>query len=162
VLAAALERAPTDVELMYELALTVERLGQHAEMERRLRRVMELQPDHAHAHNALGYSYVERGIKLDEASTLIKRALELLPGDAFITDSLAWLEFKLGRTDLARQLLQQAYKKRPDAEIGVHLGEVLWVLGQRDEARKVWREVRERDKRNRLLASTLTRLKADL
>jgi Flp pilus assembly protein TadD len=129
-------------------------------MESLLRRVMALKPDHAHAYNALGYSLAERNQRLSEAKTLIQRALELSPGDPFITDSLGWVEFRLGNRDEALRLLRVAYQTRPDAEIGAHLGEVLWAAGQHDEARRVWAEARSRDAGNDVLRETMVRLKA--
>ena len=162
VLTQALDRHPQDTDLIYELALVTERLGRHDEMERLLRRIIELKPDHAHAHNALGYSLAERGVRLQEAGALIERALELSPGDPFITDSLAWVAFRQGQLERAEQLLRQAYAYRPDTEIGAHLGEVLWAMGQRDAARRIWRESRDRDKGNKVLRETLARLKVDL
>ncbi len=161
-LSGGLERFAQDTELMYELALVHEKLGQHEPMEALLRRIIEIRPDHHHAHNALGYSLAERGIRLDEAGKLIERALELSPGDPFITDSLAWVAFRQGKLDAAAQLLRQAYAARPDAEIGAHLGEVLWAQGLKDEARQIWRESRQRDGRNKVLQETLARLKIDL
>jgi tetratricopeptide (TPR) repeat protein len=162
VLNRALEQHPQDTDVLYELALVLERMGLHDEMERHLRRILELRPDHHHAYNALGYSLAERGVRLEEAQRLIERALELAPGDPFITDSMGWVLFRQGQASKAVELLRQAYEARPDAEIGVHLGEVLWSLGQRDEARRIWRESRERDARNKLLRDTLARFKVDL
>ena len=92
----------------------------------------------------------------------MQRALELSPGDPFITDSLGWVEFRLGNRAEAARLLRQAFAARPDTEIGAHLGEVLWSMGQRDEARKVWREVNGRDAANDVLRETLARLRVDL
>jgi Flp pilus assembly protein TadD len=133
-----------------------------AEMETLLRRVIALKPDDAHAHNALGYSLADRGQRLPEARQLIERALQLAPGDPFITDSLGWVEFRLGNKDAALRLLRQAYASRPDTEIGAHLGEVLWALGQRDEARRIWLESKGRDAANEVLRETLARLRVDL
>jgi Flp pilus assembly protein TadD len=158
----ALEQHPQDTDLLYELAMVLERMGRHDEMERHLRRIIELRPDHPHAHNALGYSLADRGIRLEEAYRLIERALALSPGDPYITDSLAWVVFRQGQAGRAAELLRQAYAARPDTEIGAHLGEVLWTLGQRDEARRIWRESRDRDARNKVLRDTLARLKVDL
>jgi Flp pilus assembly protein TadD len=124
--------------------------------------VIELKPDNAHAYNALGYSLAERKLRLPEARQLIQRALELAPGDPFITDSLGWVEFQLGNLPEAARLLRQAYTTRPDTEIAAHLGEVLWALGQRDEARRVLREARGRDGSNEVLRETLARLRVDL
>lgn len=157
-----LEQHPQDTDVLYEMAMVLERMGRHDEMERHLRRIIELRPNHPHAHNALGYSLADRGIRLEEALRLIERALELSPGDPYITDSLAWVVFRQGHAGRAAELLRQAYTARPDTEIGAHLGEVLWALGQRDEARKVWRESRDRDARNKVLRDTLARLKVDL
>jgi tetratricopeptide (TPR) repeat protein len=162
VLAAASQRFPDDTDLIYEQAMVEEKLDRLPEMERLLRRVIALKPDHPHAHNALGYSLADRGIRLPEARALIQRALELSPGDPFITDSLGWVEFRLGNKDEALRLLRQAYAARPDTEIAAHLGEVLWALGQRDEARRVWQEARGRDATNEVLRETLARLKVGL
>jgi tetratricopeptide (TPR) repeat protein len=162
VLARAVERFPTDVDLLYEQAMTAEKLSRMDEMERILRRVIELKPDHHHAYNALGYSLAERSQRLPEARDLIKKALDLAPGDPFITDSLGWVEFRLGNPQEALVHLKRAYASRPDVEIAAHLGEVLWVLGQRDEARRVWREGRTRDADNEVLRETLTRLQVKL
>ena len=162
VLAAASTRFPDDTDLVYEQAMVEEKLDRLAEMERLLRRVIALKPDHPHAHNALGYALADRGLRLPEARELIQRALELSPGDPFITDSLGWVEFRLGNRDDAARLLRQAYAARPDTEIAAHLGEVLWAMGQRDEARKVWQEARGRDAGNEVLRETLARLKVGL
>ncbi len=160
VLEVASQRFPDDADLLYEQAMMAEKIGQLEAMERLLRRVMALKPDHAHAYNALGYSLAERNLRLPEAKQLIERALQLSPGDPFITDSLGWVEFRLGHREEALRLLRSAYKTRPDAEIGAHLGEVLWAMGQQDEARRIWAEARSRDAGNDVLLETLVRLKA--
>ncbi len=162
VLADANQKTPDDVDLLYEQSMTAEKLNRVDDMERLLRRVIALKPDHHHAYNALGYSLADRNLRLPEAKTLIARALELSPGEPFITDSLGWVEYRLGNRDEALRLLRLAYGSRPDPEIAAHLGEVLWVLGQRDEARRVWREGRTRDAENDVLRETLARLRVDL
>jgi tetratricopeptide (TPR) repeat protein len=162
VLADAARRFPDDPDLIYEQAMMAEKLDRLDAMERLLRRVIELKPDNAHAHNALGYSLADRRLRLPEARQLVKRALELAPGDPFITDSLGWVEYRLNNGTEALRLLRQAYAARPDTEIGAHLGEVLWSLGQRDEARRIWRESRLRDAANDVLRETLSRLRVDL
>jgi tetratricopeptide (TPR) repeat protein len=160
VLETANQRFPNDADLLYEQAMMAEKIGQLDAMEAQLRSVMALKPDHAHAYNALGYSLADRNLRLAEAKQLIERALQLTPGDPFITDSLGWVEFRLGNRDEALRLLRQAYQARPDAEIGAHLGEVLWALGQQDEARRIWAEARSRDAGNDVLRETMVRLKA--
>jgi len=162
VLAQANKKFPDDVDMIYEQSMMAEKLNRLADMERLLRRVIALKPDHQHAYNALGYSFAERNVRLPEARTLIKKALELSPGEPSITDSLGWVEYRLGNRDEAVRLLREAYRGQPDAEIAAHLGEVLWVTGQTDEARKVWREGRKRDAANDVLRETLARLRVDL
>jgi tetratricopeptide (TPR) repeat protein len=162
VLASASKRFTDDSDLLYEQAMMAEKLERLDDMEKLLRRVIELKPDNPHAHNALGYSLADRRQRLPEARQLIQKALELSPGDPFITDSLGWVEFRLGNRDEALRLLRSAYGARPDPEIAAHLGEVLWASGQRDEARRVWREGKGRDAANDVLRETLARLRVDL
>ena len=162
VLDAANRRFPNDADLLYEQSMVAEKLDRMDDMERLLRRVIDLQPDYHHAYNALGYSLAERNLRLEEARALIRKALELKPGEPFITDSLGWVEYRLGNREEAERLLRQAYKSRPDVEIAAHLGEVLWVSGQRDEARRVLREARSRDATNDVLVEALARLQVDL
>jgi len=161
VLAGALRRQPDDSDLLYEQAMMAEKLDRLDEMERLLKRVIELKPTNAHAHNALGYSLADRKVRLPEARALVQRALELAPGDPFITDSLGWVEFRMGNREEALRHLEAAWRARPDAEIGAHLGEVLWSLGRKDDARRIWREARGKDAANEVLRETLTRLRAE-
>ncbi len=153
---------PNDPDLLYEQAMLAEKLGRFDVMERELRRVIEIAPNHQHAYNALGYSLAERNVRLTEARTLIKKAIEIRPGDPFITDSLGWVEYRLGNREEATRLLRQAYKSRPDVEVATHLAEVLWVSGQRDEARQILRDARKRDASNEVLVETIARLQVDL
>jgi tetratricopeptide (TPR) repeat protein len=162
VLASANRQFPNDTDLLYEQAMIVEKLDKMEEMERLLRRVIELKPNHHHAYNALGYSLAERKLRLPEARALIQKALELSPGEPFITDSLGWVEYRLGNREEAIRILRTAYQARPDPEIAAHLGEVLWSVGQTEEARKIWREGRSRDSSNDVLRETLARLQVDL
>ena len=162
VLGAAAKRFSSDADLLYEQAMMAEKLDRLDDMERLLRKVIAIKPDNAHAHNALGYSLADRRLRLPEARQLVQRALELLPGDPFITDSLGWVEFRMGNGQEAVRLLREAYATRPDTEIAAHLGEVLWSLGQRDEARRVWREAKGRDAGNDVLRETLARLRVEL
>jgi tetratricopeptide (TPR) repeat protein len=162
VLVTANERFPSDIDLLYEQAMLAEKLDRTDEMERVLRRVLELKPDHHHAYNALGYSLAERNVRLTEARDLIAKAVELAPTDPFIADSLGWVEYRLGNHPQALVHLRRAYAARPDVEIAAHLGEVLWVTGAREEARRVWREGRSRDADNEVLRETLARLQVKL
>lgn len=160
VLEQAGQRFPEDANIVYEQAMMAEKLGRLEQMETLLRKVMVLKPEHYHAYNALGYSLAERNMRLEEAKSLIAKALQYAPSEPFIVDSLGWVEFRLGNHQEALRLLRQAYGSRPDAEIAAHLGEVLWVVGEREEALKVWNEGARRDPKNEALRETRQRLKA--
>ena len=162
VLAEANQRYADDSDLLYEQAMMAEKLDRMDDMERLLRRVIALKPTQPQAYNALGYSLADRNVRLAEARELIAKAVELAPGDPFLIDSMGWVEYRLGKHESALQWLRQAYRARPDTEIAAHLGEVLWVSGKRDEARRVWAEARARDAGNDVLKETLARLKVDL
>ena len=148
-----------DSDLVYDLAMMAEKLGKLDEMELRLRELIVARPSFHHAYNALGYSLADRNVRLPEAKELILKALEHAPGDPFITDSLAWVEFRMGNKTEALRLLDEAYKKRPDAEIAAHLGEVLWSLGHADRAAAIWREGLVLNAENETLVETLQRLR---
>lgn len=156
----AVALAPHDNDLVYDLAMMAEKAGRPAEMERLLREIIERSPDHHHALNALGFSLADRGVRLREAKALILRALEYAPADPYITDSLGWVEFRLGNREEALRILERAFDTRPDAEIAAHIGEVLWSMGQRPRALAVWREGLRINKDNATLKNTLKRLGA--
>ena len=162
VLENALKRFPDNPELLYDFALLAEKLGQMEVMEASLRRVIAHSPNNHHAYNALGYSLAERNVRLPEAYTLIEQALKMAPGDPFIMDSMGWVQFRLGKLDLAEDLLRRAYALRSDPEIAVHLGEVLWVKGDKADAQTLWRAARAKDPQNDALKSTLARLNLNL
>lgn len=157
-LSQALKKSPNDVEWLYEQAMLAEKMGNIGVMERLLRQVIAIKPDYHHAYNALGYSFADRNVRLVEAKQLITKALEFAPADPYITDSLAWAEFRLGNKEEALRLLQWAFKNRPDAEIAAHLGEVLWSLNRKDEALSIWREGKGLNADNDTLLDTLKRL----
>lgn len=150
---------PKDLDLLYDQAMLAEKLNNLAEMERLLRQVIATKPDYHHAYNALGYSLADRGQRLPEARQLIQKALEFAPGDPFISDSLGWVEFRMGNKAEALRILEAAYKIRPDAEIAAHLGEVLWSAGQRDKAQTIWKEGLLLNAENETLQETLKRLR---
>ena len=154
--------APDDAELVYDQAMLAEKAGQPDTMEQLLRQIIARNPQYHHAYNALGYSLADRGVRLEEAKQLILKALEFAPADPFITDSLGWVEFRLGNKNEARKHLEAAYKARPDVEIAAHLGEVLWSLGDKDAAIKVWKEGLKSNPGNETLKETLSRLGVSL
>jgi len=151
-----------DTDLMYEQAMLAEKLDRYDEMERLLRQIIAKAPDYHNAYNALGFSLADRNVRLNEAKQLIVKALSLSPEDPFITDSLGWVEFRLGNLAAALLHLQKAYTARPDAEIAAHLGEVLWRLNRQDEARRIWREGMKLTPTNETLLDTLRRLQPTL
>jgi tetratricopeptide (TPR) repeat protein len=154
----ALLAQPDDNDLLYESAMLAERLGMHEIAEMRLRKLIALSPDSAHAYNALGYSLIERGERLDEAEELIARALELLPEDAFILDSAGWVRFKRGDLAGALERLEEAYSRRADPEIAAHLGEVLWRLDRNADARRILDKALAANPGNTFLKETVRRL----
>jgi tetratricopeptide (TPR) repeat protein len=149
---------PNNTDLLYEQAMLAEKANQLTLMEKNLRKVIALAPKSQHAYNALGYSLADRNLRLPEALALITKAHELAPEDPFIMDSLGWVHFRMGRLKEAEELLRRAFDLRPDAEIAVHLGEVLWVKGQKEDAQKYWRDARAKDPQNDTLKNTLIRL----
>ena len=153
---------PKDTDFLYDQAMMAEKLSQLPEMERLLRRVIELKPDAYNAYNALGYSLADRNVRLPEAKQLIQKALEFVPNDPFIRDSLAWVEFRMGNLAESAKIFADAFKSKPDAEIAAHYGEVLWVMGQRDKALSIWREGSLLNPENDTLVQTLKRLKVKL
>jgi Flp pilus assembly protein TadD len=162
VMAQGAERFPDDTGMLYDYAMLAEKADRMDLMETLLRKVIKLAPQNQHAYNALGYSLADRNIRLQEAYTLIEKALQLAPEDPFIMDSMGWVEFRLGKLQQAEDYLRRAYALRPDVEIGVHLGEVLWVKGEKDSAQQFWRDASRKDPQNDLLKSTLARLRVDL
>jgi tetratricopeptide (TPR) repeat protein len=138
-LSQAVAKYPDSYELLYDRAMSAERIDKIDVMEADLKRVIAMKPDYAHAYNALGYTLAEKTNRLQEARDLIEKAYKLNPDDPFIQDSMGWIEYRLGHVQEALKQLQTAYTARPDPEIAAHLGEVLWKSGQHDQAQKIWR-----------------------
>jgi tetratricopeptide (TPR) repeat protein len=158
VLDAALAVDADNPDLLYESAMLAERVDRMDEAEKRLRRVIALQPDRAHAHNALGYSFADRNINLDEARTLIEKAHGLAPEDPAILDSMGWIAFRQSRLKEAEDFLRRALAKFQDGEIAAHLGEVLWAQGRKDDARAVWQAQLKLQPDSEILKKTVARL----
>ena len=159
VMEAAVLQFPKDIDLKYDLAMMAEKAGKPETMEQLMRQVIAAKPDYHAAYNALGYSLADRNVRLTEARQLVSKALEFAPKDPFIVDSMAWVEFRSGNAAEAARLLQGAFKERPDAEIAAHLGEVLWALGQRNEAKAIWTEGLRLNPDNETLLETTRRLR---
>jgi tetratricopeptide (TPR) repeat protein len=156
-LAKALDGQPDQTELLYETSLAAEKLGHLETVERLLRRLIALKPESPQGYNALGYTFADHNIRLDEAAELVDKALALAPDDSFILDSKGWVLFRQGKLDAALETLKKAYAKQPDAEIAAHIGEVLWKLGRTDEAKDVWRDAAKVYPSNEALNATIKR-----
>lgn len=147
-----------NVELFYGRSLAYERLQKIDLAEKDLREVLNRQPDDARALNALGYMLVVHTTRLGEAEAAIARAMVLEPDDAAITDSMGWLQYKLGRPEQALPWLKKAYAQLPDPEVAAHLGEVLWVLNDREQAQAIWQAALRSDPQHPVLLETIKRL----
>jgi tetratricopeptide (TPR) repeat protein len=158
-LSGAIEKNPDSADILYDRAMIAEKLDKYDVLEADLRRVIVLKPDYAHAYNALGYTLADRNIKLPEAYELIQKAVKLSPDDAFIQDSLGWVQFRMGKNADALATLKKAYETRRDPEIAAHLGQVLWASGARDEAQKIWRAALTESPENESLIAVVQKYK---
>jgi tetratricopeptide (TPR) repeat protein len=153
----ALDESPDDDDLLYGRSLAHERLNDLPAAEADLRQLIERDPDDARALNALGYMLTVHTRRFDEARALIVRALELTPEDAAVIDSMGWIEFRMGNVQEARHWLERAFSKMKDPEIAAHLGEVLYELGEKEEAWAIWNQALETDPEHRVLKETVER-----
>ncbi len=154
----ALAEAGEEQSLLYAKGLLLERLDRVEEAVAVFRRLVELDPEDPSAQNALGYTLADRTDRLEEAYALIERALEARPDEPAFIDSMGWVLFRLRRPLEALPYLERAFALQPDAEVAAHLGEVLWVLGERERARDVWRRGEAIDPEHRVLRATMRRL----
>lgn len=155
---AALSDGAYNTELLYTRAMLAEKMGRLDVLERDLRTIIEAEPENAQALNALGYTLADRTERYGEAHALISRALELSPEDFYILDSMGWVLYRLGRLEEAVSYLERARDLRNDPEVAAHLGEVLWVLGNRDAARTVWESALRDTPNDKKLLDVIKRL----
>jgi tetratricopeptide (TPR) repeat protein len=146
-------------EFKFDYAMLSERMGNTLLMEQLLLEAIKLKPDYATAYNALGYSYADRGIKLEKAKRFIEVALSFEPNNHYILDSMGWIHFKLGNLEIGLQYIKKAYAINKDPEIAAHLGEILWVQGKKEEAKKIWKNSLNRYPSNTVLKETENRFK---
>lgn len=138
VYARALEEFPENSDLLYAHAMVAEKMDDIAQLEADLHAILKREPNNVQALNALGYTLADKTQRFEEAYQYIKQALDLKPDDYFIQDSMGWVLYRLGRIQEALVYLRKAAEQSGDSEIAAHLGEVLWVSGQHEEAREVW------------------------
>ena len=153
----AVEKNPTNTELLYSKALAAEPLEYYASMEQDLRQVLHLDPDHSHAKNSLGYTLADLNRSLDEAKALIESAYEQEPDNVAIQDSMGWVHYRLGNYQEALKYLEMAYQQDASPEIASHLGEVLWVMDLQQKAINVWKKALRSAPNNPYILRTLRR-----
>lgn len=147
-----------DIDLLYTRAMLAERMDRLDILERDLRAILEIEPDNSQALNALGYTLADRTDRYLEAYEFIERALALSPEDFYILDSMGWVLYRLGRLEEAVSYLRQARALRDDPEVAAHLAEVLWVMGEKDQARDVWEAALQSTPDDKTLLETIKRL----
>lgn len=157
VLAQGLEKFPENPDLLYQAAMAADKLNKNDVFEQMIRKLMKIAPDNAHAYNALGYSLLDRNVRIPEAMKLVEKAYQLAPDDAAIIDSMGWGNYLLGNLDKSLEFLNRAFAANPDPEIAAHLGEVLWKRGDRNAARKVWVDSSKANPDNEALKAVMKR-----
>jgi len=146
-------------QFKFDYAMVVERMGNTVLMEQLLLEAIKLKPDYAAAYNALGYSWADRNIKLQEAKRYIEIALAYEPNNHYILDSMGWIHFKLGNLKIALKYIKKAYSINKDPEIAAHLGEILWLQGKKEEAKEIWKNSLNRHPSNNVLLETTNRFR---
>ena len=149
---------PDNVDLLYYRAMTGERFDDLGVLERDLRRIIQLDPENADALNALGYTLTDRTDRHEEALLLIERALAIKPNEAAYIDSMGWVQYRLSNYAAAIEHLRRALELMQNDEVAAHLGEVLWVSGDKQEARQVWQEALEIKPDSEILKEVMDRL----
>lgn len=153
----ALKVSPDDIDLLFARGMVAERADRLDILEADIKAVLKMQPNNAHALNALGFTLADRTDRYEEAYGMLKRAVELMPNNAAILDSFGWVNYRMGKYDVAIRLLKSALSKYYDNEIVAHLGEVLWVSGNQEEAKSVWEEALKKTPNDPLIQKVMQR-----
>ena len=157
VLAHGLEQFPENPDMLYQAAMGADKLDKLELFEQLIRKLMKIAPDNAHAYNALGYSLLDRNMRIPEAMELVEKAYQLAPDDAAIIDSMGWGNYLLGNLDKSLEFLKRAFAADPDPEIAAHLGEVMWKRGDKAGARKIWLDSAKTNPDNEALKAVIKR-----
>ncbi len=160
-LSRAINNNPNDIQLIQLRTLVSQELDDFALLELDLRSLMRLEPNNPSPFNTLGYYLADKTSRYNEAKELIDRAVELSPNDPAIIDSLGWVQFKLGMYEQSKINLERAFELFPDHEVAAHLGEVLWVMGNREAAREIWQDALESQPDSEFILNTMQRLSAE-
>ncbi len=158
----ALSFEPKDPDYLYARTLNKEPLGLYEDMIKDFEQLLSIDPDNANVKNALGYTLVDLNRDLDYARKLIDQAYHAMPDSPAVIDSKGWLAFREGAYQSALEYLHRAFQLAPNADVATHIGEVYWVMGEKDKAINFWQQAKSMDEENRLLKSTLTRLEVEL
>jgi tetratricopeptide (TPR) repeat protein len=157
VLSQGLEKFPENPDLLYQAAMAADKLNKTELFERLIRKLMKIAPNNPHAYNALGYSLLDRNVRIPEAMKLVEKAYLLAPDDAAIIDSMGWGYYLQGNLDKSLEFLKRAFASNPDPEIAAHLGEVLWKHGDKDDARKIWTDSEKANPDNEAIKAVMKR-----
>ncbi len=158
ILTEGVERNPKSSNLLYARAMIYEKLGQLEGLEKDLRAIIKVQPENSAALNALGYTLADQTDRYKEAKALIEQAYALDKDDPAVMDSMGWVHYRMGALKEALKHLEMAYEKFPDPEVAAHLGEVLWGLGRKDDARVLFEEELKKKPGSKILLETQKRL----
>ncbi|MCG8672906.1 MAG: tetratricopeptide repeat protein [Pseudomonadales bacterium] len=153
----AAEKHPKDTGILYTRAMLLEQVDDYEQMEIDLRAIISREPENTAALNALGYTFADRNERLDEAEELIEKAYKLSPNDPAIIDSMGWIKYRMGDAETALTYLRRAYDAYQDQEIAAHLGEVLWVMGNQQEAQEIWNKALEENPKSKVLKQVMER-----
>ena len=156
-LGVGLRAHPQHPTLEYERAIILEQAGQVNESVQAMQRLLAVRPDDPTLMNALGYTLADHDIDLPRAESLIGRALEQMPDNPAVLDSMGWVRFRRGNAAGAVAPLERAYDISHDADIAAHWGEALWASGQHEAARKVWAEALARNPDSKALQAVVGR-----
>jgi len=149
---------PNNIQLLFQRSVLSQEMNNLDLMEQDLRRIILLDPTNPVAYNSLGYTLADRTDRYQDAYALIQRAIELAPDDPAIIDSLGWVQYRLGMHEEARKNLERAYELFPDPEVAAHLGEVLWVLGEKNAATRLWRSALQVQPDSEFILNAMERL----